>query len=484
MTASLIRFALAATFIAATVGTATAQNSGVIEQKSVIARIRIDVPDTQIFQVFLDRKPVTVLYRKGSEVGLELMADEGRIECRHDLAVVTSDGRLADLPGVNFCDSDWIVTVAAASLSGGTGSKTPAQASPATPSAEAASTPADADCGWLAIMACERDAAAAERESTRIMGGVSVVSTNDYQGLEPDLFCAAQGPYATESEAEQTAGFFRGKGAPDAYTRQACEAAGAGRADAGQPLADSGSDLAGGQTGQPTPQASDLEPGWNLVPSSDGLPMLAYADPSSDTAQFTAFCGGDGISIILDRVPDGAAAGSQIDTVLDTGAFRQRYRATVTDDGTSVVVATDPRDPLWRALAAHVRLDVVTGALRPYSLSLRGSSAAVRRFVDACGRAPSAPAGTPASDADAGAGVAPGAAARYACSRGPRLEVFFDRARDRAVVSVEGGEPMALDRAQSGSTALYAAGGYQLQGNGSEVTWTEPGGGQFACRGE
>ena len=494
MTASPMHLVLSAILLVAVVGPATAQVSGKSGKAKETVRIRVADPDAQIFQVFIDRKPMTVLYRKGNEVGLELVAGEDGIECRHDVAVVTSDGRLADLQGVNFCDTDWILTVESASLSGGSGAKPPPGSSATRPVAQA-DAPAGEDCGWLAIMACQSDSAAAERDSTRIMGGVSVISTDDYQGLEPDLYCAAQGPYATEAEAEQTAGFFRGKGAPDAYTRQACEAVDPpadGSADADAPSGggeDGGEDVAADAAPTPDTRELELEPGWSFIPPSEpaNQPLLAFVDASSGTLQFLAACGaGEGIAITLYRA-DGTAAGAQVDVTLATSRFRQRYQATVSADSGSVSLATGPDDPLWRALAAHTRLDVDIGTLGPYSLSLRGSGVMVRPFVDACARAPSAPAGRSEADASQGrqpnAGTTtPSGAVRYACDRGPHLQVFYDSARNRAVVSVAGGEPMALDHVPSGSGALYRAGAFELHNKGGEAVWTEPGNRQFSCR--
>jgi membrane-bound inhibitor of C-type lysozyme len=494
MTASPIHFVLSAILLVAVIGPATAQVSGKSGKERETVRIRLADPDAQIFQVFIDRKPVTVLYRKDNEVGLEIVAGEDGIECRHDVAVVTSDGRLADLPGVNFCDTDWVVTVETSSLSGGSGAKPPPGSGATRPVAQAAA-PAGEDCGWLAIMACQPDSAAAERDSTRIMGGVSVISTDDYQGFEPGLYCAAQGPYATEAEAEQTAGFFRGKGAPDAYTRQACEAV-APPAD-GSPGADAPSGEDGGEDvaedAAPTPDTRELElePGWSFIPPTEpaNQPLLAYVDASSGTLQFLAACGaGDGIAVTLYRA-DGTAAGTQVDVSLATSGFRQRYQATVSADSGSVSLATAPDDPLWRALAAHTRLDVDIGTLGSYSLSLRGSGVMVRPFVDACTRAPSAPAGQSEADApqggQPGAGTtAPSGAVRYACDGGPRLQVFYDGPRNRAVVSVAGGEPIVLDHVPSGSGALYRAGAFELHNKGGEAVWTEPGNRQVFCRGQ
>ena len=492
MTASPMHLVLSAILLVAVVGPATAQVSGKSGKARETVRIRVADPDARIFQVFIDREPMTVLYRKDNEVGLELVGGEDGIECRHDVAVVTSDGRLADLPGVNFCDTDWVVTVETASLSGGSGA-TPPPASGATPPAAQAAAPAGEDCGWLAIMACRPESAAAERDSTRIMGGVSVISTDDYQGLEPGLYCAAQGPYATEAEAEQTAGFFRGKGAPDAYTRQACEAVAPpadGAADADAPSAeDGGEDGAADATPTPDTRELELEAGWSFIPPSEpaNQPLLAYVDRSSGTLQFLAACGaGEGIAVTLYRA-DGTAAGAQVDVTLATSGFRQRYRATVSADSGSVSLATGPDDPLWRALAAHTRLDVDIGTLGPYSLSLRGSGVMVRPFANACARAPAAPAGQSEADApqggqpDAGT-TAPSGAVRYACDGGPRLQVFYDGPRNRAVVSVAGGEPMVLDHVPSGSGALYRAGAFELHNKGDEAVWTEPGNRQFSCR--
>jgi membrane-bound inhibitor of C-type lysozyme len=485
---------LSAILIVAVVGPATAQVSGKSGKDRETVRIRVADPDAQIFQVFIDRKPVTVLYRKGNEVGLELVAGEDGIECRHDVAVVTSDGRLADLQGVNFCATDWVVTVDAASLSGGSGAKPPAGSGATRPVAQAAS-PAGKDCGWLAIMACQRDSAAAERDSTRIMGGVSVISTDDYQDLEPGLYCAAQGPYATEAEAEQTAGFFRGKGAPDAYTKQACEAVPPppdGSADANAPSGqDGGEDSAADAAATPDTRELELEPGWSFIPPSEpaNQPLLAFVDASSGTLQFLAACGtGEGIAVTLYRA-DGTVAGAQVDVTLATSGFRQRYQATVSADSGSISLATGPGDPLWHALAAHSRLDVDIGTLGPYSLSLRGSGVMARPFIDACARPPSAPAGRSEAEApqggqpDAGT-TAPSGAVRYACDRGPRLQVFYDRARKRAAVSVAGGEPMVLGHVPSGSGALYRAGGFELHNKGGEAIWTEPGNQQVSCRRE
>lgn len=57
-----------------------------------------------------------------------------------------------------------------------------------------------------------------------------------------------------------------------------------------------------------------------------------------------------------------------------------------------------------------------------------------------------------------------------ACDRGPPLRVTFEE--DKATVTPEGSEPLALPQAPAGSGFLYMTPQHSLRGKGDEVIWT------------
>ncbi|WP_233503333.1 MliC family protein [Sphingomonas psychrotolerans] len=71
--------------------------------------------------------------------------------------------------------------------------------------------------------------------------------------------------------------------------------------------------------------------------------------------------------------------------------------------------------------------------------------------------------------------------ARYRCMDGSRLVARFDPDKDRVTVS-RGGKVLATLRGQRvASGILYAAGGYELRGKGSDISFTAPGLPPIAC---
>lgn len=59
---------------------------------------------------------------------------------------------------------------------------------------------------------------------------------------------------------------------------------------------------------------------------------------------------------------------------------------------------------------------------------------------------------------------------RFACDGGPPITVIFEG--NSATVTPEGGEPVTLPQAPSGSGFLYMTPQHSLRGKGDEVTWT------------
>lgn len=59
---------------------------------------------------------------------------------------------------------------------------------------------------------------------------------------------------------------------------------------------------------------------------------------------------------------------------------------------------------------------------------------------------------------------------RFICEKGPPLTVIFEE--DEATVTPEGGVPVTLPQAPTGSGFLYMTPQNSLRGKGNEVTWT------------
>ncbi|MDP5279385.1 MliC family protein [Sphingomonas sp. DG1-23] len=71
--------------------------------------------------------------------------------------------------------------------------------------------------------------------------------------------------------------------------------------------------------------------------------------------------------------------------------------------------------------------------------------------------------------------------ARYRCMDGSRLVARFDPDKDRVTVS-RGGKALATLRGQRVASGIhYAAGGYELRGKGSDISFTAPGLPPVAC---
>ncbi|MGE0828909.1 MAG: MliC family protein [Hyphomonadaceae bacterium] len=73
--------------------------------------------------------------------------------------------------------------------------------------------------------------------------------------------------------------------------------------------------------------------------------------------------------------------------------------------------------------------------------------------------------------------------ARYACANGVSLNVTFDRAAGRALVSEDGGAALDLPIQISGSGFRYADEGVELRGRGRDVQWTSQAGETVTCQG-
>jgi hypothetical protein len=118
---------------------------------------------------------------------------------------------------------------------------------------------------------------------------------------------------------------------------------------------------------------------------------LAYVLPNSDQIEFSASCnrGSREVEVSLERSPPELQPGVSVPVTATAGTFAKTYSATGSDinalTGLShpeMTVSVD--DPLWQALIHGEYLVFQTGSAPPYALSLRGSSAAGRPFVEAC----------------------------------------------------------------------------------------------------
>jgi hypothetical protein len=119
---------------------------------------------------------------------------------------------------------------------------------------------------------------------------------------------------------------------------------------------------------------------------------LTYALPNSDQIEFSASCnrGSRQVEISLERSAPEVQPGATVPVAVTAGTFAKTYSATGSDinalTGLShpeMTISID--DPLWPALVHGEYLVFQTGSAPTYALSLTGSSAAGRPFVDACG---------------------------------------------------------------------------------------------------
>ena len=136
---------------------------------------------------------------------------------------------------------------------------------------------------------------------------------------------------------------------------------------------------------------------WEMLVEGDRA-TLAYALPNSDQIEFFASCnrGSRQTEISLERSAPEVQPGASVSVTITAGTFAKTYAATGSEisalTGTSHPELNLPTDdPLWPALIGEEFLVIQTGSVAPYALSLKGSSAAARPFIEACNAQPFAP---------------------------------------------------------------------------------------------
>ncbi|AVX02700.1 hypothetical protein MXMO3_00152 [Maritalea myrionectae] len=137
---------------------------------------------------------------------------------------------------------------------------------------------------------------------------------------------------------------------------------------------------------------------WSTPPSRrDGDLRLVFGDVTTDRIGLEARCTPqeDVVRIMFASAPRGLTSGRNVNVQWRVGDDNGRVRATTRtvegyDWGALPVAAIDTRDPMWRALALGniVRWSINDEQTATYSL--KGSGAAIRRFLNGC-RPPSQP---------------------------------------------------------------------------------------------
>lgn len=144
----------------------------------------------------------------------------------------------------------------------------------------------------------------------------------------------------------------------------------------------------------PAPSSGEIQIIDNLtwMFGADGNRVnLSYARANSDQIEFFASCnrGSQQTEISLERSAPEVRPGAAVPVTFTAGTFAKTYSASGSDvsalTGISHPELSVPTsDPLWPALIGEAYLVVQIGSAPPFALSLKGSSAAARPFVDAC----------------------------------------------------------------------------------------------------
>ena len=231
-----------------------------------------------------------------------------------------------------------------------------------------------------------------------------------------------------------------------------------------------------------------------MFTQTGGNGSLAFAIPNSNQSEFTAVCapGSNEATLALGRSAPEVKPGEAVTVAFAAGAFSQTYQATGSDASSSglsnplIKLKTD--DPLLPAIIRESALTVHIGSAAPYSLSLKGSSAAARQFLAFCSPAPPQPtvgAGVPPPGPNGPSMAAPpppGGGIPFACNDGSFISVVFDDANNRVIVSDGPAPPMVLNRTASQRGARYVGSGGVLVGYAETITWSRGGSYPATCR--
>jgi hypothetical protein len=125
---------------------------------------------------------------------------------------------------------------------------------------------------------------------------------------------------------------------------------------------------------------------------------LMYALPQSDNIEFHASCnrGSGQIDISLERSSPETQEGGEVPVTITAGTFARTYNATGSEINAITgeshpEFSTDVADQLWPEVIRGDYLVIQTGSAQAYALSLKGSSAAAKPFLAACGQASAQP---------------------------------------------------------------------------------------------
>jgi VHL beta domain len=421
--------------------------------------------DTRIFSVQTDRPgtTVTAIERNGqslSQVGqsgvrtfFEINDGDATVPCSNQLAFTVSNGQRLEYI-VDLCAHNWQVTLPLGAAEAPPASSTTPSAPSTPPTAPASLTvyTDDPTVGIDEINIDKQPVAVANRQG-------NAVSVN----LSP----------AQRSKCEHDLGLALDDGRRIARMVDVCtpngsivvalndDSAAPGPAPppiASEPAVPPPPPVA--STPPPPPSNGEIEVVEGLSWSSSGegnRATLTYGLANSDQAEFFAGCnrGSRQVEVSLERSAPEVRPGASVSVTFTAGIYAHTFTATGSDinavTGRSqpeLTIATD--DPFWTALIKEAFLVVQTGTATPYALSLKGSSAAGRPFIDACNSA--AYAGLPGAPAVPGAGfpAPPGSAPTgatggdYPCSGEATLRAQRTNIESKLIVRNQSGREIQL----------------------------------------
>lgn len=369
---------------------------------SGLATVDVLYADTRIFSVETDRPGVTVttVQKDGqalAEVGqgggrtfFEIDAGSAEVPCSNQLAFTTSTGQRVEYV-VDLCAHNWQVV-----LPLGTAQAPPASP-PSSPPTSPPSAPPSSPPASLTIYTDDPNARIDEV----------------HLGQQPMTIASRQGNAVAVSlspvqraKCEQDLGLALADGRRVARIVDICTPSGsvvvALNDDTATPSVPP--PPIGGPTTPPpavppaatapTPASGEILVIENLTWTSgiDGnRATLTYASFDSQQVEFFASCnrGSKQIDVSFGRTPPEIQPGASVPVAVTAGTFAKTYTASGSDinalTGKSQAEVTIPTsDPFWPALIREEFLVIQIGSAPPYALSLKGSSAAARPFVDSC----------------------------------------------------------------------------------------------------
>jgi hypothetical protein len=430
--------------------------------------------DTRIFSVQTDRDGVTVtaierndqtlpqVGQSGARTFFEIDDGEATVPCSNQLAFTASNGQQLEYV-VDLCAHNWQVT-----LPLGT-----AQAPPTTPAPP--STPAPP----------------APPTTASVPASVTIYTDDPTVGIDevaidtqPMTVAGRQGNAVTvnllptqRNTCEHDLGLALTDGRRIARMVDVCTPNGSvvvalndDTAPAGPPPPTAGQPLP-----PPPPVVSTPPPpsapgeievveGLSWTSGSEGnRATLTYGLPNSDQIEFFASCnrGSRQVEISLERSAPEVQPGATVQVTFTAGTYAEGFTATGSDinaiTGRSLPELTIPTsDPFWTALIKEAFLVVQTGSAPPYALSLQGSSAAGRPFVEACNSPafvggppavpgfPGPPGFPPPPGVPPGPGPVAGTSGDYPCSGEATLAAQRTNIESKLIVRNQSGRPIQL----------------------------------------